>query len=131
MSTKFNDRVNEVFGSLQSLEQKHSETVATFATNEDDADDDEERVSDEESMCSQGSDNQQRKRKTTLSKCDLRRKLDNSRCQNVPNYVVNPEKWKKYRYVQVVLLRYHIFIVSSGFIQDGSSFSSLPRDLLS
>jgi len=100
VSTAFSDRLNQVFGSLQSLEDKHTETVATFgedeqAVAEDDSIDEKGAGCSETSSDNQPHNGQKRPRKT-LPEDDLRRKLDNSKRQNVPNHVVNPEKWKKY-----------------------------------
>jgi len=95
VSDTFNNRLKDIFGGLQSLEQKHAETVATFADDDHKEPDDEDDV-DSNDTNGTARTNGKRRNDKELSSCDLRRKLNENKRQGVPNYVSNPEKWKKY-----------------------------------
>jgi len=101
VSETFSNRLNDIFGGLQSLEQKHEETVATFAKDEEDDDERREDGEEEDGDKSVGEMRPPPRRmrgrgRRDLAACDLRRKLNDNRRQGVPNYINNPDKWKKY-----------------------------------
>jgi len=101
VSETFSNRLNDIFGGLQSLEQKHEETVATFAKDEEDDDERREDGEEEDGDKSVGEMRPPHRRmrgrgRRDLAACDLRRKLNDNRRQGVPNYINIPDKWKKY-----------------------------------
>ena len=92
----FKNRANSIFGSLDSLEKKHQENVIHFDENNDDGNDRKNNSMKDSESCGSNDISHRPNRNLQHNK----RRFPS----RVPDHVLNPSNYRKYRYISLDLM---------------------------